>query len=99
MVKLFYNVHGIEKLCYAVQNDTDVIAKQIYIAKQNTGVDSVKVNTAFKQVIAASAATLANAQKLVAKLELMTGAVEGNTGEPASVTQSESNPSNMAAAA
>ena len=84
MKKLFYNVHGIEKLCDAVQNDTDVIAKQFYIAKRNIGVDPEKVNTAFKKVIAASAATLANAQKLVAKLELITGAVEGNTGEPIS---------------
>ena len=94
-VKLFYSAHGIQKLCDAIQNDTDVIAEQIHIASLGIGADLVKMNKAFKKVIAASADTLANAQKLVDKLEQITGAVEGNTGEPIS----ESNPSNTEAAA
>ena len=107
-VDLFYSVHGIEKLCREVQNDTEVIAEQIKIASWKIGLaDPVKMNTALKKVIAASTATLANAQKLVDKLELITGAGEGNTREPISdglgaalVTQSESTIlSNMAEAA
>jgi hypothetical protein len=106
--KLFYSAHGIEKLCDAIQNNTGVIAEQIYIASWNIVVDVVKMNTALEKVIAASTATVANAQKLVDKLELITGpgAGEGNTGEPisdglgaASVTQFESILSNMAEAA
>ena len=84
------SAHGIQKLCEAIHNDTDVIAEQIHIASLGIGADPVKMNKAFKKVIAASADTLANAKKLVDKLEQITGAVEGNTGEAIS----ESNPSN-----
>jgi hypothetical protein len=106
--KLFYSAHGSAKLCHAIQNNTKVIAKQIYIAWGNIAVDPVKMNIAFQKVIAASTATLADTQKLVEKLERITGAGESNTGEPisdglgaASVTQFESDciVSNMAAAA
>ena len=83
--QLFYSAPGIAKLCHAVQNDTEVIAKQIYIASWNIGsVDQGKMNAALQKVIAASTATLANSQKLMDKLEQITGAGEGNTGEPIS---------------
>ena len=83
--QLFYSAPGIAKLCHAVQNDTEVIAKQIYIASWNIGsVDQGKMNTALQKVIAASTATLANTQKLVDELEQITRAGEGNTGEPIS---------------
>ena len=80
--KLFYSADGIAKLCHAIQNDTGVIAEQIRTASLNIAVDQGK--TAFQKVIAASTATLANTQKLVNKLEQITGAGEGNTGEPIS---------------